>query len=226
MNILRNFSKLNDVRVVVTNVGDHKVLRQFILSFLEDSDVLETIAKRSFRHPNGFVKIPILKDGNRNIRLHYYNTDDCHEEYHTHRWNFSSHIVFGELRHELGEITERNVAKENVVLGDDEFFEYKFQSKTDCTFSKTLLGTAKVSCARLETVPQNSTYDLSMNVPHRVLYSANVKTVTVVSYDVLEGSLSSEFYTKVIPEETNGSRDLFTVDQLKTVLIDILALIG
>jgi hypothetical protein len=60
---------------------------------------LEPDAGTSYRHPNGFVKIPLAQHSSTGMRLTLHVWDDNYVDgdIHNHRWPFSSRILLGSL---------------------------------------------------------------------------------------------------------------------------------
>lgn len=61
----------------------------------------------AYRHPNGFTKVRLtaLSDHGWAIRLHVWAEQSADNNIHSHRWNFASKILAGDLIEETYEIT-------------------------------------------------------------------------------------------------------------------------
>lgn len=73
-------------------------LYNFISSLTHDEKTF--IQSRSYKHPNGFVKIILKKNNDGSyFRLHYWlNELALDQNYHDHGWNFTSKIINGVLK--------------------------------------------------------------------------------------------------------------------------------
>lgn len=102
MFILQKLSALNCFDFsILQEVLDHANNSDFIDlidQILQDRNELERIAKLSYQHANGFLKIPILENNYFKVRLHYWSQNESAEEnIHNHRWDMISKILFGQL---------------------------------------------------------------------------------------------------------------------------------
>jgi hypothetical protein len=82
-----------------------------ITEIIRDSSTLAMVASRSYRHPNGFVKIPIQWEvgSGEALRLHVWADAIPDSDVHNHRWDFVSLPILGsfiERRYELVEGSE------------------------------------------------------------------------------------------------------------------------
>lgn len=69
-------------------------------ALLRDVPALERVRDRSYRHPNGFIKIPISRrDDGSLTRLHYWGDSALPEaNIHSHRWDMDSLLLRGSYR--------------------------------------------------------------------------------------------------------------------------------
>ena len=76
-------------------------VKALLQAILNTPAQLATIARRSYWHGNGFLKIVLLDQGYK-LRLHiWFNGVACEENIHSHRWGFASHVLQGALRSEI-----------------------------------------------------------------------------------------------------------------------------
>ena len=83
-------------------------IKHYLVGVREDPDLQSEIRERSYVHPLGIVKIPILVDVHNQweLRLHYWHKDNQHirkidNDIHNHKWDFVSTIVMGRIVHTL-----------------------------------------------------------------------------------------------------------------------------
>lgn len=133
-------------------------VNDFISCLLTNQSMLCQIAKSSYLHQNGFVKIPLIQTDKFTIRLHIWNSKVASKEtLHNHRWYLASTVLKGVLR---SEIWESSVCEEDPYY--DEYL-YVDKNSTPC-----LLGKVKVvMSSKIEELKGNA-YVLSPNVLHRI----------------------------------------------------------
>lgn len=89
--------------------GDVIEIEQAIQAALDDPSSIEAIAQQSYRHQNGFVKIPLKTKNGEKFRLHVYRVGaKADKNIHNHRWDFESKVLCGSLPMHLYEIVEGN----------------------------------------------------------------------------------------------------------------------
>jgi hypothetical protein len=73
--------------------------RRFLQATLTDMTMVERIARNSYSHTNGFLKIPLLQKGDARLRLHVWGSGlpDA-ENVHDHRWVFAGRILVGNMQ--------------------------------------------------------------------------------------------------------------------------------
>jgi hypothetical protein len=96
-----------------------------------DKNRLTKIAENSYQHDNGFFKI-VLQDNDgfgRKVRLHIFPKNaEIHaaENFHNHRWEFTSNILVGQIRND-------NATFERADNG--KFTKWNYVKQKDGTFS-------------------------------------------------------------------------------------------
>lgn len=81
----------------MSNLFENFQLINYVKNLLNNDSKLETIAKQSYIHFNGFVKIPICKRCDKITRLHIWNISNEEQNPHSHGWNFKSKIMKGKF---------------------------------------------------------------------------------------------------------------------------------
>lgn len=89
--------------------GDITEIEQAIQATLSNPSSIDAIAQQSYRHQNGFDKIPLKTKNGEKFRLHVYRVGaEADENIHNHRWDFESKVLCGSLPMHLYEIVEGN----------------------------------------------------------------------------------------------------------------------
>ncbi len=81
----------------MSNLFNQSELINYIENIINDNIKLETIAKQSYIHFNGFVKIPIQKTNNKITRIHIWKISNEEQNPHSHGWHFRSKIIKGKF---------------------------------------------------------------------------------------------------------------------------------
>lgn len=83
---------------------DRSFLVKLIDEVLENKQLLEKVAKASYRNVTGFLKIVLATGDNEDswkIRLHFWELQEEKEFPHNHKWDFYSKIISGSLSQDL-----------------------------------------------------------------------------------------------------------------------------
>lgn len=79
-------------------------LQMILDTYISNPELTLEAAKRSYRHPNGFDRIELVKSPSElySVRLHSWRdkVDGKIENIHSHPWSFSSKIILGRLHFE------------------------------------------------------------------------------------------------------------------------------
>jgi hypothetical protein len=87
-------------------INSNKDISRLIGKFLDNQNILNSIAKMSYTHPNGFDKIVIPSDttSEDTLRIHIWWPNSLvqkREVIHSHQWNFKSKVILGTLKFSL-----------------------------------------------------------------------------------------------------------------------------
>jgi len=168
-----------------------RALRATLQSVVEDSDAIAAIAKRSYRHDNGFWKIVLKETDAYKLRLHIWRSSGIERSeeknkranIHNHRWNFSSVILSGCYEQEIFEQTEDIV---------DSFPVHSYTYEPDHEKSEEHLferGLARLRLVSRSMYTKSQQVTLSAATLHRVVTCAGVTTASLfVSGDATRSS--------------------------------------
>ncbi len=152
------------------------LLDDFINRVRCDTRSLQTIARRSYLHPNGFDKI-VLIDSQRpayKLRLHVWLPSEeqkaiAPEDVHNHRWDFCSHVLMGSLDWEEYVLTDSGEPR----------YQYHYRSPGNSdAFSLESVGTVRTQRVFETTLPAGLSYRLQHGVLHRVTGCATGPSIT------------------------------------------------
>ena len=110
--------------------GDVIEIEQAIQAALDDPSSIEAIAQQSYRHQNGFVKIPLKTKNGEKFRLHVYRVGaKADKNIHNHRWDFESKVLCGSLPMHLYEIVEGNSHRLHTYLRKGRLYTIEYLHK-------------------------------------------------------------------------------------------------
>jgi hypothetical protein len=110
--------------------GDVIEIGQAIQAALDDLSSIEAIAQQSYRHQNGFVKIPLKTKNGEKFRLHVYRVGaKADKNIHNHRWDFESKVLCGSLPMHLYEIVEGNSHRLHTYLRKGRLYTIEYLHK-------------------------------------------------------------------------------------------------
>lgn len=160
---------------VLHELGQPDATRTLLCSLLADEDALEQVARRSFLHRNGFIKLRLNSSPEFVLRLHVWTGDATiqpEENVHDHRWSFASHMVCGHFR-------VKTYAMD--ADGDLEFCCYRYlRHVTDDTFRFEDAGRRRFVMTGDQIMLAGSTYFMEARVFHRLFFPQNTTTATLV----------------------------------------------
>lgn len=86
----------------LSRVSPHE-LSEALRALMGDPSALERVARDSYFHPNGFLKLQLLINDDAKVRLHYWPASmlPAEENLHNHRWRLASKVMLGALRSDL-----------------------------------------------------------------------------------------------------------------------------
>lgn len=165
---------------VVRRLADPGELRSLIEQVLADEARLTRIAARSYYHANNFLKVVLTRGSGDTwkLRLHVWHPQPVgavleREDVHSHRWNFTTAIVFGQY----------NAREFSVGTGED-YHHYNYLPVGDArSFSLVSRGLEQLSTVFDATLPAGTVYHLD----HRVLHSISQIDSGPVASIVMQG---------------------------------------
>lgn len=98
-------------------------INEIISSLLNDKKQLTLVARKSYFHSNGFIKITLIESGlfGQKMRLHIWpqNIEHTGNNIHNHAWDYSSIVCVGELRMDtFQETVSSNSLYNKIKVGD------------------------------------------------------------------------------------------------------------
>ena len=147
-------------------------LRHLLRYVIEDDSLLKNICAKSVKHPLGFFKIPLyINERGWSLRLHFYPgiTHDINsftEDYHSHRWDFASKIIFGNLSMEtaISETATSSEANEDVY---NQYIYHRRPEYNDHEFEKS--GQVRIINRKFHKFHKGQIYALPSSVLHQVI---------------------------------------------------------
>lgn len=214
----RSVSDYSDSRL--THILNVYSAAQIIREILDTSEALGDIARRSYTHSNGFDKITLISNGKPEfkLRLHIWwprkksmkNT----ELIHNHRWLFRSTMLCGGAQVETfieGDSGEL-MCRHEYLPRDDALEKYDLR----------FVGRSGLVPSLMVKLTPGSTYSMSPDHFHRVLWSADVVSITMfVRWESLQ-STAVVFSESVIKDQQILSVPSFTTNQLRSKLENVL----
>ena len=162
----------------------------------DDASSLAVLARRSYRHRNGFDKIVIAEPAGSPLKLvlHVWPQGGPRtaDDIHNHRWNFSSVVVSGTLHLELYE--------PDISGPDYAVMEYRSLPGAG-NFELRPKGTTTASARKSETLHAGSTYTWACQRLHRAWGALGHVTATLV----VQGA-PSQASTTVLVRGGNAAR--------------------
>ena len=142
--------------------------RNFIAEVMNQPERLVEIARDSYVHKNGFVKLILGQKDGRKKRLHYYPVGaKADENVHNHRWDLNSTILVGSLPSHFykvgyeGDQDYLHAYRKNALTGEHEIVVTGKCTSTEVAYKAFTAGT---------------NYTLSYSTHHRI---GKVETPTV-----------------------------------------------
>jgi hypothetical protein len=165
-----------------------KVLHTFDLADIVQAAMADEnradVARRSYRHPNGFTKIVLIQFQAGSIpfelRLHDWypvamaEPNDIllsRESVHDHGWDFASYIVSGALLFEEFEVSSQG----------QEFSEFKYvRLQSEIQYSRRYVGKRLLQCSRRGTHKHPDVYFFPRNKLHRTIPVHGERTISLM----------------------------------------------
>lgn len=197
-----------------------------IEKILNDSELLVTIAARSYEHVNYFDKIVLIDNKDPQsfrLTLHSWNCNygkeiPDEELIHNHRFSFWSHIFRGVLLSE-------NFIESSVMSVEKKTFNRYIYSPSNTGNIHTCEFDKKAQLTKIDTTcyTQGETYYLNYNTTHRVILpKGNMNLCTFVLRGPREREYTNTYNTFYPDNGIASSVPMMTPDQLKSKLIAIL----
>lgn len=217
---------ISDNLEYVKDLAKRDIPTLIINEILDDDNLLQTIAGRSYEHVNHFDKIVIVDNPDPKgfrLTLHSWNgnygEEIAKEELiHNHRFSFWSHVFRGRL------VSENFVESPLFSVEKKNFNKYVYRpSKTgnihSCTFDK------ESQLTKLDNiyVDKGETYYLSFTTTHRVMLPKNGnKLCTFVLRDPREREYTNTYNTFYPDRGITSNVPMMTPIQLREKLLRIL----
>ncbi len=110
--------------------GDVIEIEEAIRAALNNPSSIESIAQQSYRHQNGFYKIPLMAKNGEKFRLHVYRVGaKADENIHNHRWDFESKVLCGSLPMHLYEVVEGDTHRLHTYLRKGRLYVIQYLRK-------------------------------------------------------------------------------------------------
>ena len=162
-------------REALNVLGQRAQVATLLRGVLDDPELEQQIASRSYTHSNGFDKIVLIdsKEPEYKVRFHVWWPSESTvyiEDVHNHSWDFSSVILTGAFKFQVFQPEDQGVAlyhyRKTLLQGNEHSMDYMGQSKLSCTFDSIII----TGCS----------YMLSRDVLHRVSSIDNQVTSTLL----------------------------------------------
>lgn len=136
-----------------------------------DPEAVSELARSSYRHPNGFIKLILAKHSNGSrVRMHVWDSASEASDIHDHFWDFSSMVVTGQLRSERFRRSARGVI----------FEELDLLWRPQDAFALRQSGKQPLACISETVASAGQTHALDASDLHRVSVWRHGLTATVV----------------------------------------------
>lgn len=166
------------------NLFDFDILSDFLSNLSNDEKSL--IQSKSYKHPNGFVKMILRKNEDDSFfRLHYWLDElALDQNYHDHGWNFTSKIINGSLKN------INYYKSEAIDTNINALYEYKMDlTKHNKKLNITKSHNKYIMIKESEQIyKQNDIYYLDSNIIHRTIPIVE-NTITLMKQEPLTKSL-------------------------------------
>ncbi|MCX6017394.1 MAG: hypothetical protein NTZ50_02645 [Chloroflexi bacterium] len=160
---------------VLHEAGQPAVMAGMLRTLLVRPEQVEEVARSSFLHRNGFVKLRLKTAAGYVLRLHVWTGDSTiqpEENVHDHRWSFASHMVCGFFRVKTYAMDEG---------GEHEFCCYRYvRHPLEDSFRFEDAGRRRFVLTGDQIMLAGNTYYMDASVFHRLLFPVNTTTATLV----------------------------------------------
>lgn len=174
----------------------------------ESSAFLRSLASRSYRHPNGFIKITLeIDSAGAAVRLHHWIQSQEESNLHSHRWNMRSRILRGFYR-------ARDFVEHPSGL---ERFRHYCSDNVNGQYLVRLDGPACLTVTRDEVYRSGDVYDLNAGDVHHVLEFSPENVLSLVCCSSPRSD-HSYIYTETPDAPYNESFAPISSDVLQSIL--------
>jgi hypothetical protein len=160
-----------------------------VLSALtRSSSWVDCVAADSYRHANGFYKIPLFTSHGARLRLHFWDgATSAEENVHNHRWNLASRVLLGTLEDEIYDFCS---AEDSAALLLNEF-EYRKAGPDEAVVLRRD-GRAVRLTAKTIRMP-GAAYSLNPRQLHRIVTRPGAPTMTLMAQSAAVFSFNTMF---------------------------------
>jgi hypothetical protein len=132
------------------------------------------VAASSYRHANGFYKVPLHQSpSGLRVRLHYWPAaEEAEENLHNHRWRMASRVLVGRLESEQWEPSTDGQALD--------WYEYRKEAVGSLEAERRLLGRATVRRTSAMSHFAGAAYAMDESQLHRIVKRDPSPTVTLM----------------------------------------------
>lgn len=212
----------NDSRL--TDILNMDCASRIIRELLENKEKLREVAKRSYVHSNGFDKITLISSAKPEfkLRLHIWWPEKRkrqREEFiHNHRWLFRSTVLLGGA----------SVETYSEQGGGELMFRYEYVPRDDVSekYDLKVVGRSRLASDFMFRLTPGSTYAMSQNLLHRVLWTGDTVSATMFVRWRATHSKAAVFSEEEIVDEQMLSVPSFSEGVLSAKLERILVKLG
>jgi len=163
--------------VNLTNILDAGSAARLLVEILDDQELLDTVARHSYAHSNGFDKVTLISNQapEFKLRLHAWwpkGSSELKQEFiHNHRWRFTSSTLCGAAHVEIFEEDSDGVP----------MWRYEYSPRDDAVERYQLrpVGTSTLSSNLALKLTPGGVYSMSDMALHRVLWVGSTLSITM-----------------------------------------------
>jgi hypothetical protein len=196
---------------------------ELIDAFINDSQLMHDLSRRTYRHSNGFDRIELLSSTHSEfgLRLHvWWGDEDAEKEHiHGHPWDFASRILVGILR-----------VEQFIESASGDIFEVSEYDRPDGrpTYRLRHVGTATLRRILSVALPAGTAYSADHELLHRVWTDPGKPTVSLMLHGRGTAYPSRVFFPKgaSLEIERERRRESPHMDSLQSTLKRVKALVS
>ena len=194
--VLRKYAEQGDEALLpaADEIAQHGYLAEYLHKLLE-GDVTDTDAPPvAYQHPNGFTKIRLasLSDSGWSVRVHVWTERSSDRDVHSHRWNFASRVLSGNL-------TEKRY---QLIRGTGGWEMYRCAPSVMGLYSLQLERECDIRLVSEDLYRTGGSYQRDADILHTAHSGSGSPTVTIF----VQGSERTSFTTVVRPADARASR--------------------